>query len=210
MITSKTAIEVHHGDLPRDLYMEAVAAGTVAWDIETSGLNWAQDRIGTCQVAIQERVSIVVVDQENRPGILAALLEDPDVTKVFHHAPFDLRFMTHHWGVRAANVACTKIASKILNPELSSGEHSLKPVLRRHLGVEISKDEQVSDWLSSRLSNEQLQYAAADAAHLIALSQALWAKCSRAGLSDYLDASFAYLPTRVMLDLRGSGDVFAY
>lgn len=210
MIASRTVVEVHHGDLPRELYVEAVVAGTVALDIETSGLNWVEERIGTCQIATRERVSIVIIDQENQPKFLSALLEDPDVTKIFHHAPFDLRFMTHHWGVRAANVECTKIASKILNPELSRGGHSLKPVLRRHLGIEISKAQQVSDWLSSELSRDQLEYAAADVAHLITLSEVLRTKCTQAGLSEYLDASFAYLPTRVMLDLGGSGDVFAY
>jgi ribonuclease D len=210
MITSSTAIEIHHGDLSQNMYSDALSAGIVACDIETSGLNWEVDRIGTCQVATPERVAIVIVKQGAQPRYLSALLENPAVTKVFHHAPFDLRFMTHCWGVRSANIACTKIASKVLEPGLTSRDHSLKPVLKRHLNVDINKAQQVSDWLSSELTSDQLEYAAADVAHLIPLFSLLSEKCSVAGLSEYLEASFDYLPTRVMLDLRGSGDVFSY
>ncbi|MET3946581.1 ribonuclease D [Arthrobacter sp. UYCu512] len=210
VIVSDTAVEVHKADLPRDFFEQARSGAVVACDIETSGLNWRTDRIGTCQVAVQDRVVVVVMSQGVHPPLLAALLEDDDVRKVFHHAPFDLRFMTYQWGITARNVACTKIASKILSPELSGGEHSLKPVLQRHLNVKIKKDLQVSDWLASTLTAAQLDYAAVDVAHLIRLYGSLASKCRDAGLHAQLEDSYSYLPTRVSLDLRGSGDVFAY
>lgn len=211
MIISATTVGVHHADLPQDFYEKAISGALVGWDIETSGLNWRTDRIGTCQVAIEDRVAIVVMRQgSDRPPLLAALLEDDSVRKVFHHAPFDLRFMTYQWGTTARNVACTKIASKILSPELSGTAHSLKPLLERHLNVRIEKGQQVSDWLAPTLTAAQLDYAAADVAHLLELHGSLAIKCRDVGRDGELEASYSYLPTRVSLDLRGSGDVFAY
>jgi ribonuclease D len=205
-----TATQVLHGDLTADAYDRAVEAGRIAWDIETSGLEWAKERIGTCQIAVGDHVFIVVIEGERAPKYLASLLEDDSVQKVFHHAPFDLRFMAHRWSVRPANVACTKVASKILNPELENREHSLKPVLRRYLDVEISKEQQISDWLAPSLTQAQLDYAAADVAYLLRLHTVLVDSCRAAGFEDELVASYRYMPTRVLLDLRGVGDVFAY
>lgn len=210
MVQPHGATSVLYGDLTEDFYDRAVEVGRVAWDIETSGLDWAKDRIGTCQVAVEGRVAVAVLRQERQPKYLTSLLEDGSVQKVFHHAPFDLRFLAFNWGVRPANIACTKIASKILNPALDTREHSLKPVLMRHLGIEISKDQQVSDWLSSNLTQEQIDYAASDVLHLLQLLDVLSAAIQRAGLSRELADSYRYLPTRAVLDIRGSGDVFAY
>jgi ribonuclease D len=204
-------VEVTRGDLDLDFYWAAMGAASVAWDIETSGLDWAADRIGTCQVATEHGINIVILGDGNQaPKRLATLLESPDTRKVFHHAPFDLRFMTHQWAANASNVACTKVASKILNPELENGGHSLLPVLRRHLGVAISKDEQRSNWLDPDLTSDQVRYAADDVGHLLTLVDVLEQNCRRRGLHDLLSASWRYLPVRVQLDLHGSGDVFAY
>jgi ribonuclease D len=210
MTPIQSHVQVLHGDLPRDFYEAALGTGLVAWDIETSGLDWSSDSIGTCQIATETDIAIVVMEGVREPKFLCALLEDDQVQKVFHHAPFDLRFMVAQWDVNPHNVACTKVASKILNPELQNGDHSLMPVLKRHLGVDISKDQQVSNWLASDLSPEQIRYAAGDVANLVRLHKVLTAKCERAGLTGLLVESFSYLPTRVRLDLRGSGDVFAY
>lgn len=210
MISTDAVVEVLRDDLTHEFFEEAVEAGSVAWDIETSGLDWSRDSIGTCQIATERRLAIVVLKVGEEPKYLAALLEDVRVRKVFHHAPFDLRFMVRQWSTHPRNVACTKVASKILDPQLDNPEHSLKPVLQRHLGVEISKDQQVSDWLAPALSEDQLNYAAADVSHLLALYRTLLAKSRRAGVEVEVEASYAYLPTRVSLDLRGSGDVFAY
>ena len=210
MTPIRSHVQVLRGDLTRDLYEAVLAAGLVAWDIETSGLDWSSDSIGTCQVATEDDVAVVVLDDTSEPKFLCALLEDDQVQKVFHHAPFDLRFLVAQWGVTPRNIACTKVASKILDPGLQNSDHSLMPVLKRHLDVEISKDQQVSNWLAPDLSSEQVDYAAGDVANLVRLHKVLRAKCEDAGLTTLLFESFSDLPTRVHLDRRGSGAVFAY
>jgi ribonuclease D len=196
-------------DIDQDFYENALDEGTVGWDIETSGLDWSSDHIGTCQLATEHRVVIVKL-HTGRPEMLRTLLADERILKVFHHAAFDLRFMVFQWNASVRRVACTKIASKVLDPHLAHGEHSLKPVLLRHLGIDISKSAQRSDWLATDLTEEQLTYAANDVVHLPTLLQVLTRKCLNAGVEDLVEGSFEYLPDRVMLDLRGSGDVFAY
>src|SRR5688572_22081989 len=101
------------------------AAGRVAWDIETTGLDWDSDRIATCQIYSVDTGPIIVQLNGHVPTQLCGLLRDEQVVKVFHHAPFDLRFMRAQWGVQARNVKCTKIASKLLFPTLPSEAHSL-------------------------------------------------------------------------------------
>lgn len=203
-------LSTYDGDLDDDFLSACVSQGQVAWDIETSGLDWRSDHIGTCQVGVGDDIAIVQLAGWGPPPRLAALLESPDVKKVFHHAPFDLRFMAHQWNARPVNVACTKIASKVLEPHLPASEHSLKPVLLRHLGVQISKEQQRSDWGAKDLRPEQIAYAATDVRYLTQLLEALLQKAADLGLADLIEQSFAYLPTRIALDLRGSGDVFAY
>jgi ribonuclease D len=198
------------GDLDNNFLSACVSEEQVAWDIETSGLDWRSDRIGTCQVAVRDDIAIVQLLSSGPPARLSALLENPDVTKVFHHAPFDLRFMAFQWNAKPMSVACTKVASKILDPSLERSEHSLQPVLLRHLGVNISKAEQRSDWTSAVLSSEQMSYAASDVQHLVVLLNQLMRNAGDRGLTDLVERSFSYLPTRVELDIRGSGDVFAY
>lgn len=188
----------------------ALRVGRVAWDIETTGLDWAHDTIATCQLAVGTAVAIVQMKRGKVPGLLRSLLADPRVTKVFHHAPFDLRFMANAWSVTPASIACTKIASKIVDPGRRPEEYSLKPVLRRYLNVEIDKTQQVSDWTRGRLSEDQLAYAATDVMYLNELHDRLEDHARRSGVDELVQASFQYLPTRVALDLSGAGDVFAY
>ncbi|MFD4434124.1 ribonuclease D [Nocardia sp. NPDC058497] len=186
-------------------------ARQVAWDIETSGLDWKKDRIATCQVAAQGEVAVVRFgDNLGRPTRLARLLEDPTVVKVFHHAPFDLRFMGFQWLVSPRSVACTKIASKILEPGLDSGDHSLMQVLNRRLGIQISKEQQRSDWFAEQLTAAQLEYAAEDVRHLAALFEDEIGEAKRRGLDGLLQRCFDFLPSRVELDILGAGDVYAY
>jgi ribonuclease D len=204
-----TSVEVFHGDLNEDVFDMASNANSIGWDIETSGLDWREDAIGTCQLALGNRV-FIVVPSTYQPTRLRYLLENSRIQKVFHHAPFDLRFMAHQWKVKPKNVACTKVAAKILNPSLESEAYSLKPVLQRFLSIDISKDQQVSNWLAPTLTQEQLKYAAGDVMYLVGLCDVLRKMCRDAHLEEDLIASWKYLPTRVSLDLRGSGDVFAY
>ena len=201
---------LYRGDIDEGLLALAQAHGQVAWDIETTGLDWSAERIGTCQLAVAGEVAVVQLGEWGVPNLLGGLLEDRSVLKVFHHAPFDLRFMAHHWKVEPVSVACTKIASKVLDPGLDSSSHSLKPVLRRYLGIEIDKTQQRSDWVSEDLSQAQIAYATADVQHLGQLYAAMWQRAQNLGVDTLLRASYEYLPSRVKLDLMGAGDVFKY
>ena len=198
------------GDVDQEFVDAALVEGRIGWDIETTGLSWSRDRIGTCQLAIGGAIAVVQLDGLSEPEHLRRLLQDPGVLKIFHHAPFDLRFMAHHWGVKPQNVACTKIASKILEPSLDHSAHSLKPVLERYLGVVISKDQQRSDWASESLSDAQVAYAAFDVQFLVELYEHMVFYARRIGAWDLIRASYDYLPTRVQLDLSGASDVFLY
>lgn len=198
------------GDIDQAFFERAVESGRVAWDIETTGLDWRNARICTVQVATAGEIMVVQLRQEEIPSLLARLLAAPDVEKVLHHAPFDLRFMTFAWRVQARRVACTKVLSKILDPTAPQDDHSLKPLLKRYLGVNISKDEQQSDWAAETLRSDQVAYAANDVRYLLQLFDVMTNRAQSLRVWELASASFNYLPVRVALDLRGSGDVFAY
>lgn len=198
-------------DIDHDWLVHARGAGSVAWDIETTGLEWDRARIGTCQLATADRAAVVQLRSGQVPVRLRDLLQDSTVTKVFHHAPFDLRFMAHAWGAQPLNVACTKVAAKIVEPELADPKaYSLEPLLRRHLSVQIDKAQQVSDWTRVDLSTEQVRYAVNDVIYLQPLLAALLDVAAQRGATELITASFGYLPTRVELDIRRIGDVFLY
>lgn len=203
-------VSIYRGDLPEALLEKFGAAGRLAWDIETSGLDWSHDRIGTCQLAGDHESAVIQIDSQRRPDNLVRLLSDPLVQKVFHHAAFDLRFMASAWGAKPENIACTKVASKVLAPHATSGAHSLKGLVRQHLGIYLDKDQQRSDWMVRELSPEQTRYALNDVLFLTKLLDRLLGIAREQGLEDLIEASFAYLPVRVLLDIRGSGDVFTY
>jgi len=209
-VLSGPAVTVVKGDIDKRAHTALRAAGRVACDIETSGLEWSTARIGTVQLHTPDVGTIVVQLNGATPSRLRRLIGDQQVRKVFHHAPFDLRFITAHWKVTPSNVACTKIASKLLDPGLTNEEHSLKALLWRYLSVNISKDEQVSDWLVQKLSDAQLAYAAADVAHLLPLLDQLTNNLRNAGLEELFERCLAHLPTRVELDLRHYPDIYLY
>lgn len=198
------------GDISPNLDWAARDSRLVAWDIETSGLDWKNDRIATCQVYVPNHGIEIIRIGEQIPDRLRELLMSERVVKVFHHAAFDLRFMTHHWNALPKSVACTKILSKIVRPDLEPKQHSLKPTLWRYLEVEIDKGQQTSDWFSPELGAEQLAYAARDVEFLVPLFEKLLDVARAHGLADIAERTFAYLPTRVETDLRGCGDVFSY
>jgi ribonuclease D len=210
-MAARGAVHAVRGDLPDELAAAVAAAPHVAWDVETSGLDWRHDRLGTCQV-FAESVGVAVVSVGGgRPARLVALLENPDVKKVFHHAPFDLRFMVHAWGVRPASIRCTKVASKLLEPGAPNEAHSLRQLVFRHLGVSLAKgDVRTSDWSAGRLTAEQLEYAAADVLYLPTLLEVLETALQSAGRAALYDACCAFLPARVTLELGAYPDVFAY
>lgn len=198
------------GDISPELEWAARDSASVAWDIETSGLDWSSDVIATCQLHVPDKWTEIVRIRGGRPSRLRELLQSERVMKVFHHAAFDLRFMQHRWNVIPHNVVCTKVLSKIVQPQLSPADHSLKPNLWRHLQVALDKSQQVSDWLSADLSPDQLAYAGRDVEFLLPLYERLMDLARADGLADIAERSFEYLPTRVQTDLRGCGDIFAY
>jgi ribonuclease D len=204
-------VRVEQGDLPTDLARAFAKANRVAWDVETTGLDWRQDRLAICQLFAEEVGVVVVKMGASRPKRLAALLEDLAVEKVFHHAPFDLRFMVHRWDVRPGSIRCTKVASKILAPDMPNEAHSLQHLASRHLGVSLAKGPvRTSDWTAASLTEDQLTYAAGDVLHLLALLDVLLAELDRTYLRPLYDDCCAFLPARVSLELGGYPDVFAY
>jgi ribonuclease D len=204
-------VRVEDGDLPADLATEFAKANRIAWDVETTGLDWRQDRLATCQL-FAEGVGVVVVKTTlSRPKRLVALLEDLAVEKVFHHAPFDLRFMVHRWDFRPGSIRCTKVASKILAPDVPNEAHSLQYLASRYLGISLTKGPvRTSDWTAANLTEDQLAYAAGDVLHLLALLDVLLAELDQADVRRLYDDCCAFLPARVSLELGGYPDVFAY
>jgi ribonuclease D len=209
-VTTIPEVAVMMGDLQPTFLVAAFEARRVAVDIETTGLDWRSDQIGTVQVHVPEHETAIVRTTESRPHRLIELMVSARVQKVFHHAPFDLRFMAYHWGLRPVNVADTKLVSQILNPSVDHKNHSLAPLVKRYFGVILDKSVRFTDWLSEDLTNEQLTYAAQDVRYLLPLLDILTKTAIVEGVADLVEASYAYLPTRIATDLRGCDDVFSY
>jgi ribonuclease D len=203
-------IIVFQGDIGKEFSQELLNCGAIAWDIETTGLDWSADKIGTCQLHHPDVGTAIVQLQDALPSRLLHLISCKSILKVFHHAPFDLRFMTHQWKAQPTNIACTKIAAKIVMPGMERSEYSLRPLLKRRLGVSIDKSQQRSDWISESLSKDQIAYAVSDVMHLMPLLEDLKKAAIASGVWHLAEASFDYLPTRVALDLIGIKDVFVY
>ena len=202
-------IELYHDDMPAEYANLVHSARIVAWDIETSGLDWRNDQIATCQLYIPESPVIIVRVGNTPPKELRSLLSDALVKKVFHHAMFDLRFMSYNWGVLSQNITCTKIASKLLDVR-NKRKHSLQSLVKQYLGVMTNKNEQQSDWLSSKLTEKQIIYATTDVLYLLPLLDALERELESKGLLELAHACFAHIPTRVQLDLLRYADIYTY
>ncbi len=195
-------------DIPHSLVQEARKIGAVALDIETSGLNWKEDQIGTCQLFIPSGKLLLIHIGSTAPKNLCTILQDSEITKIFHHAMFDLRFISYKWPIHSTNIVCTKIASKIISP--SSKQHSLKDLLNAYLSIQIDKKMQTSDWLSNKLTEEQILYAVKDVYYLPNLYKVLKEELKKLDRWRLAQASFDYIPTRVQLDILEAGDVFQY
>jgi ribonuclease D len=212
-VSNEMPVRVVQGDLPGDAADAFAMESRVAWDVETTGLDWRRDRLATCQLSAGGVGTVVVAlgSTSRVPGRLGELLENPAVEKVFHHAPFDLRFMVSTWGTHPAGIRCTKVASKLLGPEQPNDRHSLQQLAKRFLGVTLEKGQvRTSDWTRPDLTSEQIAYASDDVAYLLPLLDALTDSLSSAGLARLYDACCAFLPTRVDLELAEYPDVFAY
>jgi ribonuclease D len=201
-------IRLHRGDLPE----LSRYAGSVAIDTETMGLNPHRDRLCVVQLSPGDGSADVVQiakDQADAPN-LKALLANPAITKIFHFARFDVAALYNAFGVMPQPVYCTKIASRLARTY--TDRHGLKDLVREVLNMDLSKQQQSSDWGSQGLSDAQLAYAASDVLHLHALRERLDAMLAREGRSDLARACFAFLPTRAQLDLKGweAEDIFAH
>ena len=201
------SITLHQGDLPAGLDF----GGSVAIDTETMGLKPARDRLCVVQLSAGDGTAHVVQMGEtiNAPN-LAALLADARVEKLFHFGRFDIAVLYAALGVMATPVYCTKIASKLVRTY--TDRHGLKELCRELVDVDISKQQQSSDWGAETLSEAQLAYAASDVLYLHAIREKLDVMLAREGRTDLAAACFGFLPTRVHLDLSGwpEDDIFAH
>jgi ribonuclease D len=200
-----------HGDLPPDLARTLAEQRRIAWDTETTGLDSRKDALATCQLFSPPTGGIVIQKIDEHPPYLSHLLADADVVKVFHHAPFDLRFMKRAWNVDPGAIRCTKVASKLLEPAAPNAEHSLARLLQRHLGVVLDKGPvRTSAWDSPVLTAEQLTYAVNDVRFLLPLEAALATKLAASSRGLLYEKCCAFIPARVELELGNFPDVFAY
>jgi len=201
-------VHLHRGDLPDGLDLGAV----VAIDTETLGLNPHRDRLCVIQLSSGDGDAHVV--QIPKDGIAApnlkAMLEDPAVLKLFHFARFDVAVLSKYLDAAVAPIYCTKIASRLTRTY--TDRHGLKDLCRELLGVDLSKQQQSSDWAAAELSQAQIEYAASDVLYLHQLRDILDAKLAREKRSELARASFDFLPTRAALDLAGwpEVDIFAH
>ena len=201
-------IRVHKGDLA-DL---SRYTGSVAIDTETLGLDTRRDRLCVVQLSPGDGTADIVQiarGQREAPN-LARLLADPTKTKIFHYARFDVAALFHAFGVMTAPVFCTKIASRLTRTY--TDRHGLKDLSKELLGVDLSKQQQSSDWAAETLTPAQVEYAASDVLYLHDLMGVLLKRLEREDRLDLARASFAYLPTRARLDLLGWGeeDIFSH
>ncbi|TWA63799.1 ribonuclease D [Azospirillum brasilense] len=197
-------IDLHDGDLPDGLDLKSLArGGAVAIDTETMGLNPHRDRLCLVQLSPGDGTVHLVQFRKGEYDApnLKRLLTDPDVTKLFHFARFDVAVMRAYLGVACQPVYCTKVASKLVRT--FTDRHGLKDLVKDLLGVELSKQQQSSDWGAAELTPEQMKYAASDVLHLHDLKEKLDVMLAREGRTHLAKACFDFLPARGELDLGG-------
>jgi ribonuclease D len=196
------SIQLHKGDLPDGLDLGPV----VAIDTETMGLHLNRDRLCLVQLSSGDGTAhLVQIDpRDMRAPNLARLLGDERVLKLFHFARFDIAALKRALGVTARPVYCTKIASKLVRT--FTDRHGLKDLVKDLANIDLSKQQQTSDWGAAELSQEQLSYAASDVLYLHALKARLDQMLEREGRTHLAAACFAFLPFRAELDLAGWAD----
>ncbi|MGL4974797.1 MAG: ribonuclease D [Bosea sp. (in: a-proteobacteria)] len=201
-------IRLHRGDLP-DCYEPGPI---LAVDTETLGLNPHRDRLCVVQMSRGDGIFEVVqiIKGGAKPVNLIRVMADPGCLKLFHFARFDVAVLMQAFGVLTAPIYCTKIASKLVRTY--TDRHGLKDLVRELLAIDLSKQQQSSDWAADTLSEAQLAYAASDVAHLHVLKEKLDAMLEREERGELAAACFRFLPTRAKLDLEGwpEVDIFAH
>jgi ribonuclease D len=201
-------ITLHRNDLPDGLDLGPV----VAIDTETMGLNPHRDRLCLVQLSAGDgSVHLVQIARgQKRAPNLARLLRDRKTLKLFHFGRFDIAALAHAFGAVARPVWCTKIASKLCRT--STDRHGLRNLCQELLGIDISKQQQTSDWGAEDLTEAQLEYAASDVLYLHRIKDALQERLDREGRTALAEACFRFLPDRAMLDLAGwpETDIFEH
>lgn len=202
------AVTLHRGDLPDGIDFGA----SVAIDTETMGLNPERDQLCVVQLSAGDgNAHIVQLDRStyHAPN-LRALMGNPDVLKIFHFARFDLAMIQRYLGIATTPVYCTKIASKLVRTY--TDRHGLKDLARELVNIDMSKQQQSSDWGARELTEAQLAYAASDVLHLHEIKAGLDDMLAREGRTELAKACFAFLPVRAALDLAGwpEQDIFAH
>ncbi len=202
------ANHLYQGDLPDELKLGPI----VAIDCETMGLDPHRDRLCVIQLSDGDgnaHLVQVARGQTEAPN-LCRLLEDPDTLKLFHFGRFDIAAMYNAFGALAAPVYCTKIASRLVRTY--TDRHGLKALTQELLSIDISKQQQSSDWGAAKLTSAQLDYAASDVLYLHKLRDVLNGMLEREGRLELAQACFDFLPTRSKLDLAGwpDTDIFAH
>ena len=196
------SIHLYQGDLPDDLDLGT----TVAIDTETMGLDPRRDRLCLVQMSAgdgQAHLVQIARGQHEAPN-LTRMLANPKVLKLFHFGRFDIAALENTFGVVTSPVWCTKIASKLVRTY--TDRHGLKYLLNEMVDVDVSKQQQTSDWGAEDLTDAQLEYAASDVLHLHRLKDVLEERLKREGRMGLAQACFDFLPTRAHLDLLGWGD----
>ena len=205
---ANSSIVLHKNDLPTGLSF----GPSVAVDTETLGLNINRDRLCLVQLSSGDGTAHLVQfdGRDYSAPNLKALLTDKAVLKIFHFARFDIAVLEKYLGVVTTPIYCTKIVSKLVRTY--TDRHGLKDLVAELAGVELSKQQQSSDWAAGELSQQQLAYVASDVLHLHAVKAKLDAMLARDGRQAYAEAAFGFLPTRAKLDLAGFGedDIFSH
>lgn len=196
-------IKLFKNDLPTDITL----VGDLAIDTETMGLNNKRDRLCVIQIADQNgEIYLIQIDRDIKQAPnLAKFLTAPNTEKIFHFARFDVAVIKEYLSIDINNIFCTKIASKLVRTYTDA--HGLKDLCRDLLSVQLSKQQQSSDWGSEKLTKEQKLYAASDVIHLHALREKLKSLLLRENRLELAQACFKFIPYRASLDLAGWSDI---
>ncbi len=198
-----TSIEFHKGDLPKSVSF----GSAVAVDTETMGLKPDRDRLCLIQLSAGNATAhlVQISGKNERAPNLTKLLSDPEVQKIFHFARFDIAVLRHHLGINCKSVFCTKIASKLCRTY--TDRHGLRDLCKELLDINISKEQQSTDWGADVLTEAQMAYAASDVLYLHALRDKLITMLTRENRTEISQACFRFLEHRVTLDLAGWSDM---
>lgn len=199
------------GDLPRELADALLLDGLVAVDTETSGLDWRTSELQLCQLYSESTGAVLIRYVDSFPPQLARVMGSETALKVFHFAPFDLRFIASRWNIDVVHLACTKAASKLLDPRLPAAEHTLESISERYLRVHLSKGPvRTSDWGAVHLTEEQIAYAVADVEHLPALLRQIESRLRLDGKYEIWRSVCDYMPVDARLAVEGIPDPLLY